>query len=284
MGAYQCWCGQREKLRESLRDCAETSGAAYLVRHAIAQTEQNTMAEQPDDLLRQQTGILFSCFKTSIGLLDVTVATKVWVAQSQKTAPKRAGSASLLAIAALLLVAAGLLAYTKGLWLVWLPIAAALALGVVGLIVSRRGQRKEAPAEDTVRVTARPDAKKLFAAVDAQMEAIDRCINDFAYLNEQLLLKKGTPDAQNLTLISDMLEALYEADDETREAATLAADRVLEGMGMRAVGYAPENDAMFTVLPSKTETRTIVPAIVALDDNRLLRRGTAAVCAAAIAR
>jgi hypothetical protein len=47
---------------EHLRNAGDAS-AAYLTRHAIAQVEQNVMAEQPDDLLRQQTGILFACVK-----------------------------------------------------------------------------------------------------------------------------------------------------------------------------------------------------------------------------
>ena len=49
MGAYQCWLAQRERLREALAATGDAAGAAYLTRHTLAQVEQNTMAEQPDD-------------------------------------------------------------------------------------------------------------------------------------------------------------------------------------------------------------------------------------------
>ncbi len=276
MGAYDCWQEQKGRLRLELRDCADARAAAYRVRHAVAQVEQNTMAAQTDDLLRQQTGVLFSCLKTAVGLLDVTVATKVWVAQSIAEKPKKSAFWLPLALSAALMLFSGLLAYGRGEWLTWVPLAAALILLIVGAL-GLRARKPERPAEDDLRVTAQPDTDKLFGALDAQMQAIDRHINDFAYLNEQSRSRDDTPDQRNLDRVADMLEALYECEGEARAQATEAADRLLRGMGMEAIEYAPADARLFTVLPSKSVTRTLVPALVSSDDRRLLRRGTAAV-------
>ncbi|MDD3412240.1 MAG: hypothetical protein PHY12_15660, partial [Eubacteriales bacterium] len=253
-----------------------SAGAAYRVRHAISQVEQNAMAAQTDDLLRQQMGILFSCCKTAVGLLDVTVATKIWVAQNEPKKHRKGPAAALFAVAAGLQIFAGLIAYTKGLWLVWVSMAAALALTAGGFFAIRPRKSKE-PQEEQIRVTARPDAEKLFQAIDAQMQAIDRYVNDFAYLNEQRREGQNAPDAKNLALISDMLEALSECDEDAARPAMEALERMLDGMGLRAEPYSPEQARYFTVLPSKTETRTLVPALLSAADGRLLRRGAAAV-------
>ncbi len=277
MAAFECWCAQKEKLRESLKDCADTSAVAYAVRHALAQVEQNTMAGQNDDLLRQQTGILFSCVKSSAQLLDISVSSKVWVAQSQRK-EKRGGNALLWIVAGLAQLAAGLYGYFTAQLISWALIAGAFVAAGIALFTARsRGRAGGPDLEDEVRVTLRPDVDKLFQVLDGQMRAIDRFMNDFAYLNEQTMGKGKTPDGKAVTLVADMLEALYECDDEAREAAGAAAGRMLQGLGMEAVEYSDQTRNLFTTLPSKTETRTMVPAILSAEDHRLLKRGVAAV-------
>ena len=85
--------------------------------------------------------------------------------------------------------------------------------------------------------------------------------------------------AGNATLAraADLMEALYECDGEVRETAGEAARKLLAGLGLTALDYTEENRRLFNALPSKSETRTLSPAIVSLEDRRLLRRGTAAV-------
>ncbi len=162
--------------------------------------------------------------------------------------------------------------------------AAALGLGVAALLRQGRKARKENRAEskeERVKVTLRPDEDKLFRAIDAQMQAIDRYMNDFAYLNEQAEDKQSAPDGKTLALVADMLEALYECDGESIQSAEEATRRMLAGLGLDAIHYGPDTQHLFTILPSKTETRTMVPAIVTEADARLLKRGTAAVKMAA---
>lgn len=276
MGAYDQWCAQKQKLRQEIQDVANVGSIAYAVKHALAQVEQNTMAQQGDDLLRQQTGILFSCVKTSVSLLDVSVATKVWVPQSYQSKKKKPLSTMLLVIAALVHIATGLYSYTMGLWIVWIPLAAVLVLSALALAVGGKRRKQEAPS-DQVKVTLRPDEEKLLRVIDQQTQAIDRYINDFAYLNEQHGGQESTPDSKMIARVADMLEALYECDDDAMQAVQVAAQRMLDVLGLAAEPYSADNHHLFTLLPSKSTTKTMVPALVAKDDHRLLRRGVAAV-------
>ena len=278
MGAYQCWTTQRERLRETLAAAGDAAGAAYLVRHTLSQVEQNTMAEQPDDLLRQQTGILFACVKTSLNLLDISLTSKVWVAQTAAGKPK-GGVWRWLLLAALALAAGiGTFAYLRSQWLLFAAAATAAVLGTAGWLLQRRAAKQTGVFdEDRLKVTTMPDAEQLFKAVEAQMRAIDRYINDFAYLNEQSALSHSVPDAQSISVLADLMQAVYETDGEAGEDAAAAAEHLLASLGVRAAGYTPQDARLFTVLPSISETRTLSPALLATKDGALLRRGTAAV-------
>lgn len=278
MSAYQCWLAQREKLRDSLKATGDTSAAAYLVKHALAQVEQNTMAEQTDDLLRQQTGILFACSKTSLNLLDISITTRVWVArqQSVKTSKRRL-SFWVMLCACLLQALCGVAAYLQALPLFWVPLCAALAATIAGWVFLRRAPAQEATDEDHLHVTAKPDTEKLFAAIDAQMRAVDRYISDFAYLNEQNTPANHAAELQNLSALAALLETVYGLEADAQPEAVEAVQRLMVGMGVSAVLYGAETARLFTVLPSLGETRTLVPAIVSEQNGALLLRGTAAV-------
>lgn len=277
MGAYGCWLQVRERLRENLNQSSDAASAAYLTRHTLAQVEQNTMAEQPDDPLRQQTGILFSCFKASLSLLDISVTTKVWIAQGAAENKPLRPQRWLLLGAASVATGVALYGYAKGLWLVWGGVAVALLLGVAGLLAANHAHRQVPPTEDRIRVTAKPDTEKLFAAIDAQMKAIDRYTNDFAYLNEQTALRDPGQGGKHTQALAALMDAVASCEGEAGEEVTDAASRLLQSMGIAARSYRPEDRRLFTVLPSLSGTHTLVPALVSAKDGTLLHRGTAAV-------
>ena len=177
-------------------------------------------------------------------------------------------------IAGTVQLAAGLLAYGKREPLLWISMLAALALAAVGLIALRRAGRQPVLPRDEVRVTLHADLDKLLRALDAQMQAIDRYLNDFAYLNEQLGGRSALPDRQTVERVADMLEAIADFDGES--PAMEAATRLLDGLGLKAIPFTEANRGYFTVLPSKEETRTLSPALLSKEDGRLIRRGTAA--------
>lgn len=281
MSAYQCWATQKERLRENLRSAGDAAAVGRIIRHAIAQTEQNTMAEQPNDLLRQQVGILFSSFKASLSLLDVTVTTKVWVVQSDARPAQKSRKLAPTLIACLLQAGVAAFAYFDHRALLWPLALAGLVMTLVSALARQPGTSKNPPSEDALRVTAQPDTEKLFIAIDAQMKGIDRFVNDFTYLNEQAALQHGAQDVQNAALLSELMQSIYECEGDAQEELLSTAERLLAALGVRAVAYGPEDGRLFNLLPSLTETSTLSPALVSLKDGSLLYRGTAAVLTAA---
>lgn len=277
MNTFENWEQQKPALHAALGEQSDMSGVVYAVRHALLQTEQNTLAQMQDDVLRQQIGIIFSSLKTSVGLLEANIMTKVWVPQAQKSTSKPKSKASLWVIAALIQIIVGLICYFKNITLGWTLALAALVISSIALFSASKTKATPILSMDEVRITLKPDADKLFGLLDAQLRAIDRYISDFAYLNEQLRGGAECTDNSTLTRVADLLEALYDCEAEVRAPAEDAAKQMLESMGLRALDYSNESHRLFTALPSKSETRTLSPAIVSIQDYRLLKRGTAAV-------
>lgn len=270
MSFSENWDVQRETLRQELSSGLDAAGLLYRVRHAMAQTEQNTLAEIPDETLRQQAGVLFSCLKNDLSLLEVPVTERVWQA---KEAEKKGKRNFFLLPAAIVQAALMLYAYLADQWALLAFSGAALALGIAAFLKSRaRGK----DAEPEITVTVKPDPEKLLSVLDAQMRALDRFLGDFRYLNERLCAGGDAADSLTIQRAADLLEALYDSDEED-PAPREAAKGLLRGMGLRAEDYSAENAGLFTLLPSRSCCRTMVPALLSEKDGRLLRRGTAVV-------
>ena len=275
MTIFEHWQTQKKSLRTRIQDAPTVADVVYQVRHALLQTEQNALSEMSDDVLRQQSGVLFSCVKTSIGLMEANIASQVWVPQKH-TSRKPASSRPALGFAAgALLLLLTLYCYMKGLVLGVVLSLCSLILG--GFAFLYRPVPAQS-AQDEMRITLRPDVDRLFSILDGQMRSIDRYVNDFSYLNDQLRCGTATADDASLSRAADLMEALYECDEAERAPAEEAARKLLASMGFSALDYSKENSRLFNALPSKTITRTLSPAIVSVQDQRLLRRGTAAVC------
>lgn len=276
MSTIQCWEAQRETLRASLNEQTDLPTVASAVRHALLQTEQNALAQLGDDVLRQQAGVLFASLRAAVGLMETPVVSTVWEACATKPSKRSKGRVALLGIMAVLQALLGLYCYFRGMELGWIAALAVLALGGAALLFEHR-KKPAQENRDELRVTLKPDADQLLDMLDAQMRAVDRYLGDFAYLNEQLRGSAECFDTAMLSRAAELAEALYECDEEERAPAEESLLRLMEGMGLKALNYSEESRGLFTALPSKTETRTLSPAIISVRDARLLRRGTAAV-------
>ena len=231
---FDHWQAQKPALRAALEEQTDPAGAADRVRHALLQTEQNALAEMTDEVLRQQAGVLMSQLKTSVDLVDCQTSAQVWTPRRQADKPAARGGIALWGAALLVQLALGGYCYLKGLALGWLLALAALLAGAWALV---RERRRPTVPEDEVRVVLKPDVERLLTLMDRQMRAIDRSLNDLAYLNEQLRGGPQTADASTLARAADLMEALYECDGEVREAAGEAARRMLAGMGLAYAGW-----------------------------------------------
>lgn len=271
MTVSEHWENQKPLLWEELNQKESLADAADAIRHALRQTEQNALADLGDDHLRQQAGILFSCVRSSVSLLEAQNAATVWTAQ--KAAGKRTFPVCWGILAALIVSLCLYCSFKEWHLGMWLSAGALICAAAAFL-----SQRKHLTfPKDEVRVTLRPDAERLIAQLDGQMLAIDRSIDDFLSLNTQLRASAETADPAAVALAADLMEALYEADGAQQPEAEQSARRLLACLGLQALEYSNETSALFSTLPSKNTTRTLCPAIVSVQDQKLLRRGTAAV-------
>ncbi len=274
MSMMQYWQEQRPLLSNVITAQTSPADAIRHLRHALLQTEQNALASISDDTLRQQAGVLMNCLKGSLHFLDTAAAGKVWVSPPKSSQKNTLSPFLMCALAALgLLIAWCVL---KGYWGMTVLAGAALLASFAGYISDKK-QRSFLPANDDIRVAVSISPERLLSVMDAQITAIDRYLDDFAYLNSQARGDGKNADPVLLSRASELLEALCDCDEETRRPAEDAANQLLSKLGMRAVLYTEENSRLFNTLPSKSLTRTLSPAIISTDDQRLLRRGTAAV-------
>jgi len=274
MMIFDHWQIQKEKLPSLLSQQQDLSGVIYQLRHALLQTEQNALAEMQDDVLRQQTGVLFSCVKNSLGLLEAHIAAQIWVPQSVQKTPAAFRSNWLPPLC--LFVAAAVLCAFRSEWIVFALLAAAGALAFSAWLRDRQQKATSAQMDET-RVSLKPDIDKMLGILDGQLRALDCYLNDFSYLNDQLRGSSDCSDPAAVSRASDLLEALYECDEADRGPADEAARMLLESLGLRALDYSEETSHYFNALPSKNATRTLSPAILSVKEQRLLHRGTAAV-------
>lgn len=274
MNILQHWQNQRDDLRSALTQRMSAAEVVRLVRHALLQVEQNALAEMEDDLLRQQASVLMGSLKGSIGLLEAHGTAQVWVAQKSSTV--RSSHKMLWRIAAGVLAALSIWCGFRDEWLAMALALTGLVIGLCALFTERRETASILP-KDEVQATVTVDIDRLFAILDGQLRSMDRYLSDFSYLNDQGRGSAESTDPITLSRAADLMEALYDCDEAERAPAEEAARRLLENLGLQAVDYCEEQSKLFNALPSKSFTRTLSPAIVSSKDQRLLRRGTAAV-------
>ncbi len=274
MSILQYWQPQRDALRAALTDRTSTVDVIYQVRHALLQTEQNALAGMDDDLLRQQASVLLSGLKGSLGLLEAHTAGQVWVAQ--KAENQQTISPSLWRSAAVALILLVVYCLIESEWVAMILAIAGLGLGVAALIKDRKSPAYSLP-QDEVRVSVHTDIERMLGILDGQMRAMDRYLSDFAYLNDQARGSAEGADPAMLSRAAELMEALYDCTEAERQPAEEAARKLLNRLGMDAIDYCEESSRLFNALPSKSMTRTLSPAIVSVKEQKLLRRGTAAV-------
>ena len=84
----------------------------------------------------------------------------------------------------------------------------------------------------------------------------------------------GTADEATLDLLTALMEAKASGRPELAMRSLDQAEQYLHMLGLEIVPYSPQNAAMFDLLPTLGEPRTIRPAL--LRDGKPVRRGTAA--------
>ena len=260
MNAISSWEKQAAALQNAVAAHSAPEAALPEYLRAMDKARSETMAAQPDEYLRQEAGILFEQAKQAGRLLTAVSAPE----NPPRPARKENGALAIAGLAAAFLACAASL--LRGEWL-----AAGLSLLAVLPMLNGRPEQ----AQETVRAEVRAD--RLAAAGGAMARSIDGYLGDFAALNRQIAGNAGAGDPAALALCQE----LWESRGEGPDADNLIADKTIEyllgrnGCEMRLYDGAHARE--FSTLPSRSENRTIRPAIVERGTGTLVLRGLAAV-------
>ena len=150
------------------------------------------------------------------------------------------------------------------------------ALGVL-MLAAGSLRVSGAPAQAVARGIPCVDAQTLIVQLKRLCQAADVCVSDLAQLDHPAggARLSGTADDAMLDLLVALMEAKASGRDEMAMRSLSLAEEYLRMLGVEAVLYAPESDAMFDRLPTVGAARTVRPALV--KDGTVLRRGVAAV-------
>lgn len=150
------------------------------------------------------------------------------------------------------------------------------ALGVL-MLAAESLRVSGAPAQAVARGIPCVDAQTLIVQLKRLCQAVDVCVSDLAQLDHLAggARLSGTVDDAMLDLLVALMEAKASGRDEMAMRSLSLAEEYLRMLGVEAVSYAPEHDAMFDRLPTVGAVRTVRPALV--KDGKVLRRGVAAV-------
>ena len=279
MNAVTAFEHRRQQLREQLEAAQDMQQAVLACTMALEQTACELAQDEQDEAARQRQQAVMAIVRRVPGLLQAGRAKgELVLAQEEKAEPEndRFGRGVQMA-GVLMLCALAVYEYACGRAAVALLQALGALLFTAGFIRMRPAQQEE--KSPTARGIAYADAQEVTAQLARLCEAADICAQDLAVIenaNGRVRLS-GTADDAML----DLLVALMEAKASGREAMAMRslslAEEYLHMLGVEIIAYSEKDAALFDMLPTMGQARTIRPALV--QEGRLLRRGVAAVAA-----
>ena len=255
---------RRDELAQRLSR-ADDAGEAMLAAVMTLEQVAADLAQQEDDgLSRQRQQAVLAVARSAPGMLRAARAKAQLVMEEKK--PER--RVTLIGIGALI---AGVLA----LWQALDGHALAALLQVLGAGLIYFGALRQGGGVKA-QAAVYADEKDMLRAVGEVCRAADICVSDLKLIEQDGARAHLTGTADEATI--DLLASLLEAGASGRpEAALRSLDQVrtyMNLLGMEMLDYSEENAALFDVLPTLGEARTIRPAI--LQDGKVIRRGAAA--------
>ena len=259
--AFEHFRALREK--REIPETLPTDEASRTVNELVTECRQLTMSQLPSSAAKQLCSILFS---HEGGLISAFSTLK-----EPKVVRQRAGYKKNLNLMFTLL---SLLAALGGIYLIWksgigdrfiycLFVAVAEALALAGFFWPR--------PKDTYSAEQSVDMFALLSLVSRRMEAIDRDLDAFLSIPTD-----GSGADDSMVQIITLANSLKRAEPDSVPDELMTAISALSlSRGYEFLDYTPENEAFFDTMPTKRETRTIVPAVV--KEQTLIARGMAIV-------
>jgi len=225
----------------------------------LADTQQLALSQISSSSTRQLGSILFSHEAGLVAALSTVNAPKI---KSSKA--KQLKSINLLlALLGVLVGAAAISMAWKDNLLVCIISAVSIALLAAAYFMPRK--------DDTPEIEQSVDMKALLKLTERRMEALDRDLDAF------LSVPTDTPASNDSVVnIITLANTLKKQDPDSVPDELMTSITALSiANGYEFFDYCGETEQYFDTMPTKRETRTIVPAV--LKDGSLIARGMAIV-------
>lgn len=275
MNAADAFEQNRPQLETQLQRAGTLEEAVAACTMALERTACALMQDEQDEQARQRQQAVLALARRAPELLRAAEAKAELVLAD---VPKPAQKGGVLGLSGLALGGAAALLALAGYALIdGKPLmAAAQLVGLAMLVLGGRSGAAGEAARYEARAVCRVDAQAMCLRLSQLCRAADVCVSDLALLAHDAGRARlsGTADEAMLDLLCALMEAKQSGRAELALRSLDQAEQYLHLLGMELVLYTPENAAMFDLLPTLGEARTIRPALVR--EGKLLRRGTAA--------
>ena len=269
MNALTAFSHREEQLLAALRQAKDVEQAIAACAMALEQTACELAQDEQNDMSRQRMQAVMACARRAPQMLYACAAQGELVMEEASVVPKKEKlqkGAKLLG--GFLLAALAVYEVIEG-----RAMFAALQLAGACLLAFCGGSKimPHMRARGVVSV----DAERLVRVLREMCQAVDICVSDLVLLEKETgtTMLSGTVDEAMIDLLVSQLEAKASGRPELAMRSLDRAEQVLHLLGMEIVHYDAEHAALFDVLPTMGEARTIRPAI--LKEDLLIRRGTA---------
>ncbi len=284
MTLFECYGEYRPTLLAKLKAATSTVAAQQTLCEGMDMVQYRYAQEPIKDGERELLASMMSAVKTSFPLLECASEAKVWQEAGNAGGKKRRSKKPLavaifvLALAACTLTALVFLSQNQSVTLEGLSpylyacAVCAAAFTAAGGLFMYKTAASEA-ARQSIEISINPDdVVRRLTAVILQM---DKNLAS-AKANEAKRAAAGPAgplSADELELVSSLLEARYSQNGEFALEALDDLDEWLERRGLTLCEYDDKHEELFELLPSEQETMTLRPAI--LYGGVLVKRGLA---------
>ena len=237
--------------------------AARVATELISECRQLTMGQLPSSNAKQLSNILFS---HEGGLVAAYTTLEEPQIQKQNTGIKKNYNLMFMAVSALLAVASIYLiskADAGERFIYCLFVGAAELFALLAYFMPRQ--------KESYQVKQMVNMDNLLSLISRRMEAIDRDLDAFLSIPAE-----ANSSDDSMVHIITLANSLKRADaDSVPDELMTAISALSLSKGYEFIDFSPESEAFFDTMPTKRETRTIVPAVV--KDQVLIARGMAIV-------
>ena len=234
--------------------------AAATMKQLIGDTQQLTLSQLPSANARQLGSILFS---HEAGLISAFATVNEPKVVKGKTHSVRSLNFLFIMLALLTAIGAFYMVWQADMY-VW-----ALFIGASALL---SGAAYFAPRKEEAPVVRQSiDMNALSQLTERRMEAIDRDLDAFLSVPTE-----GSGDDDAIVQIISLAISMKKQDPESIPDELMTAITTLSiSRGYDFLDWTEETEAFFDTMPTKRDSRTIVPAV--LKDGQLIARGMAIV-------